>query len=76
MYPQMSQLTRNEVLAKLQQHYLRAGAEYKPKLISQAVELFGYHRKAAIRALRRPAVVERPAPFIVGRPKRYDPEKL
>jgi len=71
----MSQLTRKEVLAKLQKHYVRAGMEYKTKLINQAVELFGYHRKAAIRALRRPAILAK-APFIVGRPREYDPEKL
>ena len=72
----MSQLTRKEVLAKLQRHYQRAGAEYKSKLITQAVELFGYHRKAAIRALRRGPVLEPAAPFVLGRPKEYDPEKL
>ncbi len=72
----MSQLTRKEVLAKLQRHYQRAGAEYKTKLINQAVELFGYHRKAAIRALGRAPVLEPAAPFILGRPKEYDPEKL
>lgn len=72
----MSELTRKEVLAKLQRHYLRAGPEYKSKLITQAVELFGYHRKAAIRALRRPAGGEWSAPLILGRPKEYEPEKL
>lgn len=40
------------------------------------VELFGYHRKAAIRALGRPAPVGPLAPFVIGRPKEYDPEKL
>lgn len=72
----MSQLTRKEVLAKLQRHYQRAGAEYKTKLISQVVELFGYHRKAAIRALRRRPRLEPAAPFILGRPREYEPEKL
>ena len=38
----MSQLTRKEVLAKLQKHYQRAGAEYKTKLITQAVEHKGF----------------------------------
>jgi hypothetical protein len=76
MHPEMSQLTRKEVLAKLQKHYVRAGMEYKTKLINQAVELFGYHRKAAIRALGRPAILAKAAPFIVGRPREYDPEKL
>jgi len=72
----MSQLTRKDVLAKLRRHYQRAGAEYKSKLITQAVELFGYHRKAAIRALGRRPGSEPVAPFILGRPKAYDPEKL
>jgi hypothetical protein len=76
MHSDMSQLTRKEVLAKLRRHYQRAGAEYKSKLITQAVELFGYHRKAAIRALRRSPVLEPAAPFILGRPKEYDPQKL
>lgn len=76
MHPDMSELTRKEVLTKLQRHYLRAGPEYKSKLITQAVELFGYHRKAAIRALRRPSSLGQPGPFILGRPKQYEPEKL
>lgn len=72
----MSQLTRKEVLARLQRHYLRAGIEYKTQLITQVVELFGYHRKAAIRALRRRPGPALAAPYILGRPKTYDPEKL
>jgi hypothetical protein len=39
------------------------------------VELFGYHPKAAIRALGRPGLV-RAAPMILGWPKEYEPEKL
>jgi len=72
----MSQLTRKEVLAKLRQRYERAGKEYKSRLITEAVELFGYHRKAAIRALGwrpGPAV---DVPLVIGRPREYDPEKL
>ena len=56
--------------------YERAGLEYKSKLLDEVVELFGYHRKGAIRALRRPVKVGKPAPFVIGRPKAYDPEKL
>ena len=56
----MSQSTRTEVLAKLRWRYENAGAEHKRKLLDQAVHLLGYHRKAAIRALRRPAVERRP----------------
>ena len=49
----MNQTTRKEVLAKLRRRYENAGAEHKRKLIDQAVQLLGYHRKAAIRALRQ-----------------------
>ena len=49
----MSQTTRIEVLKKLRRRYESAGAEHKRKLLDQAQELLGYHRKAAIRALRR-----------------------
>ena len=38
----------------MRRRYASAGYEYKGKLIDEAVELFGYHRNAAIRALRRP----------------------
>ncbi len=71
MPPEMSQLTRREVLAKLQHRYERAGVEYKSRLITQAVELFGYHRKAAIRALRRRPRVGPAAPYVIGRPREY-----
>jgi hypothetical protein len=76
MHPEMSQTTRKEILTKMQLRYGRAGLEYRSKLIDQVVELFGYHRKAAIRALGRPAPVGPLAPFVIGRPKEYDPEKL
>ena len=52
----MSRKARKEVLAKMRRRYLTAGSEYKTKLLDQAQDLFGYHRKAAIRALRAPAV--------------------
>ena len=48
----MSKLSKNEVLAKLRRHYRQANAEYKRRLIDEAVSLLGYHRKSAIRALR------------------------
>jgi hypothetical protein len=75
MHPEMSEITRKEVLAKLRRRYAAAGLEYKGKLIDEAVGLFGYHRKAAIRALRRP---EHPAPVVHvrGRPREYSPERL
>lgn len=72
----MSQLTRKEILAKLQRRYEQAGGEYKSRLIAEVVELFGYHRKAAIRALRRRPSVSIGAPLVIGRPREYDPEKM
>ena len=74
MHPKMSQITRQEVLQCKRDRYHRAGKLHKTKIIDEVVELFGYHRKAAIRALqRRPPS---PAPFAPGRPRQYDPEKL
>ena len=67
----MSQNTRIEVLAKLRQRYKSAGLEHKQKLLNQAQELLGYHRKSAIRALRAPGV-ERAPRIITGRPVTYE----
>jgi hypothetical protein len=64
-----------QVLEKLRRRYGNGGAEHKRKLIDQAVELFGYHRKAAIRALRRRAV-ERGPLILTGRPVQYEPSVL
>ena len=49
----MNQMARKQGLAKLRRHYETAGAENKRKLIDQAVQLLGYHPKAAIRTLRQ-----------------------
>jgi len=62
-------------LEKLRRRHETAGAEHKRKLIDQAVQLLGYHRKAAIRALRRPRVVRGPA-MLTGRPVKYEPGLL
>jgi len=70
----MSEMTRQEVLAKKRGRYARAGKEHKTRILDEVVELFGYHRKAAIRALRPKAAVS--AAYVPGRPKEYDPEKL
>ena len=56
----MSQRTRNEVLRKLRRRYVSAGPEHKRKLLDQAQELLGYHRKAAIRPLRAPTIERGP----------------
>lgn len=71
----MSQQTRKEVLAKLRRRYRSAGAVHKHKLLNQAQELLGYHRKAAIRALRAPEVTRVPR-IITGRPVMYEPGLL
>jgi hypothetical protein len=71
----MSQRTREEVLRKLRWRYQSAGAKHKRKLLDQAQELLGYHRKAAIRAMRAPEVVRGPR-IITGRPVMYEPELL
>ena len=71
----MSQQTRTEVLRKLRRRYETAGAEHKRKLLDQAAELLGYHRKSAIRALRAPVVVRGPV-ILTGRPVSYEPGLL
>lgn len=71
----MSQTTRKEVLEKLRRRYGNAGPEHKRKLLDQAQELLGYHRKSAIRALG--AVEPIPVPRIAtGRPLSYEPAVL
>jgi hypothetical protein len=71
----MSQPTRTEVLEKLRRRYQSAGFEHKRKLLDQAQELLGYHRKSAIRALRAAEVLRRPG-IIPGRPRDYEPAEL
>jgi hypothetical protein len=76
MHTDMSQKTKHEVLAKLRRSYVRAGTVYKRQLLDQAVALFGYHRKAAIRALRAGPPPPRTPGLLLGRPKTYHPETL
>lgn len=71
----MSARTKHEVLTKLRDRYTRAGKEHKTKILNQVVELFGLHRKAAIRTLcRQPRPLARPA--LIGRPREYEPARL
>lgn len=72
----MSQQTKSEVLTQLRRHYLRAGRDYKRSLINQAQELLGYHRKAAIRALRHEPQPPAAPALILGRPREYHPATL
>jgi hypothetical protein len=71
----MSRNTRNEVLEKLRRRYESAGKEHKKKLLDQAQELLGYHRKAAIRAMRAVEVLRKPG-NTGGRPRIYEPDDL
>lgn len=71
----MSHTTRKEILQKLRRRYGKAGPKYKSKLLDQAQELLGYHRKSAVRALGAPESA--PAPWVnTGRPVSYDPQVL
>ena len=73
---EMSQRTRKEVLGKLRRQYAKAGRQFRRRLLDHAVEVLGYHRKAAIRALRsRPTLPRTPA-LKLGRPREYDPARL
>jgi len=76
MHDFMSQQTKSEVLTQLRRHYLRAGRDYKRSLINQAQELLGYHRKAAIRALRHEPKPPAAPALILGRPREYHPATL
>ena len=78
MHSDMSKETKEQILTRLRRRYTTAGAEHKAKLLDQAVELLGYHRKAAIRALRQaqPKEVAPKANVVLGRPKTYHPESL
>jgi hypothetical protein len=71
----MSKSTRNEILEKLRRRYQTAGPEHKRKLLDQAQELLGYHRKSAIRALGGRPVARGPV-ILTGRPLHYDPGLL
>lgn len=72
----MSTETKTEVLARLRRRYATAGPEHKSKLLDQAVELLGYHRKAAIRALGAAPRPSRAPALVLGRPRTYHPETL
>jgi len=78
MHNEMSKETRDQILVRLRRRYATAGMEHKGKLLDQAVDLLGYHRKAAIRALRQPQPKEVASKvnLVLGRPKTYHPESL
>lgn len=72
----MSQNTKSELMEKLRHRYETAGKIHRSRLIDQAVEMMGYHRKSAIRSLGRmpSSVVGRAG--LIGRPRFYDPGLL
>jgi len=61
---------RREYLARMRERYERAEKAAKGRLLDEVCEVTGYHRKAAIRLLRRPA---RRRGRRRGRPVRYGP---
>jgi len=61
---------RREYLARMRERYERADKAAKGRLLDEVCEVTGYHRKAAIRLLRRPA---RRRGRRRGRPVRYGP---
>ena len=62
---------RREYLGQMRERYERASRAAKGRLLDEVCEVTGYHRKAVIRVLRRPAVGRRRRR---GRPVRYGPE--
>jgi hypothetical protein len=78
MHPEMSARTRKEVLERLRKNYRGAKAWQKPALLDEAMRVLGYHRKAAIRALRAVLAPPGPArvPAVVGRPREYEAAQL
>jgi hypothetical protein len=76
MHTDMSTETKQEVLVRLRRCYATAGREHKAKLLDHAVELLGYHRKAAIRALGAALAAPRVPALLLGRPKTYHPDTL
>lgn len=78
MHSDMSKETKAEVMVRLRRRYATAGPKHKGKLLDQAVEMLGYHRKAAIRALRVEPCAAAPVGLnlVLGRPKSYEPATL
>jgi hypothetical protein len=76
MHNDMSTETKVQILARLRRRYATAGLVHKTQLLDHAVELLGYHRKAAIRALGAPASPPQAPALLLGRPKTYQPATL
>ena len=67
----MGPQARPEYLAQMRDRYVGASRMEKGRVLTEAVTVTGYHRKAIIRAWRRPAVRPPRGPHR-GRPTRYD----
>ncbi len=67
----MGPQARPEYLAPMRDRYVGASRTEKGRVLTEAVTVTGYHRKAIIRAWRRPAVRPPRGPRR-GRPTRYD----
>lgn len=68
-------MTRQSILeyaTALRPRYLRAGRSEKSAILNEFCQLTGYHRKAAVRLLRRSATPGDTSHR--GRPRQYDPE--
>ena len=79
MDAKMSQKTRKELLENLQKKYRKAGREYRRQLVDHAIDLLGYHPKAAYRALSgkaRKKTLAAGSARLAGRPLYYDAGKL
>ena len=67
----MGPQARDEYLAQMRDRYVRASRMEKGRMLTEAVTVTGYHRKAVIRAWRRPTVRRARGPRR-GRPTHYD----
>jgi hypothetical protein len=70
----MSATTKTEVLEKLRRRYRTAGLEHKSKLLDEAVGIFGYHRKAAVRSLNWGGAAR--TGISTGRPVKYHGQEM
>ena len=72
----MSEKTKKELMLKLRGRYRHGGAGYRKRLIDQAVDLMGYHRKSAIRALSERTRRIEGTHGLAGRPRKYDADLM
>jgi hypothetical protein len=72
----MSEKTKEELMFMMRSRYANAGREHRIKLIDRAVDLMGYHRKSAIRALNSKRKIRIGTGAKAGRPQRYEHQLL